>query len=75
MHDINDILALRSYALQNAGVRVIWDLGNDTFRSQLERQPEVLERISTGLLSAVEAYRWALCMFCMCVHASQYAMY
>lgn len=51
-------IARRSYALQNAGVRVIWDLGNDTFRAQLESLPEVLQRIYTGLLSAVEAYRY-----------------
>lgn len=47
----------RSYALQNPGVRVIWDLGNDVFKTQLEGLQAVLSRITAGLLSAVEAHR------------------
>ena len=48
----------RSYALQNTGVKVIWEAGNDIFRQQLEQCPEVLQRVTAGLLACVEAIRW-----------------
>lgn len=48
----------RSYALQNTGVKVIWDAGNEIFRRQLEQLPEVLLRITAGLLASVESHRY-----------------
>jgi hypothetical protein len=53
-------LRFRSYALQHAGVRVIWDVGNDVFKKQLEQLPDVLLRITSGLLGSVESYRYRL---------------
>jgi hypothetical protein len=50
-------LRFRSYALQHAGVRIIWDVGNDVFKKQLEQLPDVLLRITSGLLGSVESYR------------------
>lgn len=51
----------RSYALQHAGVKVIWDAGNDIFKRQLEQLADVLGRIIAGLLASVESYRCGLC--------------
>jgi hypothetical protein len=41
-------------------VRVIWDVGNDVFKKQLEQLPDVLLRITSGLLGSVESYRYRL---------------
>jgi hypothetical protein len=46
------------YALQTAGIRTLWDMGNDVFRYQLEQCPELLDRILTGLLETVENIRY-----------------
>ena len=43
--------------MQNTGVKVIWDIGNEIFRLQLEQQTLVLNKIMVGMLSAVEKYR------------------
>jgi len=47
----------RNYALQHSGVKVIWEAGNDVFRRQLENFPQVINRITVGLIAAVEGHR------------------
>jgi len=46
----------RSYAL-SAGVKMIWDAGNEMFKMELEKQPDVIARIISGLLATVDSHR------------------
>jgi hypothetical protein len=55
------------YALQTAGIRTLWDMGNDVFRYQLEQCPELLDRILTGLLETVENIRYGYGYMDMCM--------
>jgi hypothetical protein len=55
------------YALQTAGIRTLWDMGNDVFRYQLEQCPELLDRILTGLLETVENIRYMGIWVWICV--------
>lgn len=47
----------RSYATTTAGVRSIWDAGNNLFRQKLDQYPELQSKITYGLLSSIEAVR------------------
>eukprot|EP00947_MAST-08B_sp_MAST-8B-sp1_P004411 g4411.t1 len=47
----------RTYVLQTAGTKQIWDLGLALFREQLVRRPEVQRRVVSGILVTVERER------------------
>jgi hypothetical protein len=47
----------RTYVMQTAGVKSLWDLGLGLFRSHLERGHEVVRKAVTGLLRLLEKER------------------
>jgi len=47
----------RSYASACAGVKPIWDAGNNLFRQQVDNYPELHTKLITGLLKAIESIR------------------
>eukprot|EP00299_Pterocystis_sp_00344_P010041 c4406_g1_i2.p1 GENE.c4406_g1_i2~~c4406_g1_i2.p1 ORF type:complete len:770 (-),score=170.75 c4406_g1_i2:36-2345(-) len=59
MLDIQSIFLVldRSYALQSANVKPIWELGSSLFRQHLELFPEVLRRTINGVLICFESER------------------
>lgn len=47
----------RTYVMQTAGVKSLWDLGLGLFRTHLERGAEVVRKAVTGLLRLLEKER------------------
>jgi cullin-4 len=47
----------RTYVMQTAGVKSLWDLGLGLFRTHLERGHEVVRKAVTGLLRLLEKER------------------
>lgn len=47
----------RTYVMQTAGVKSLWDLGLGLFRTHLERGQEVVRKAVTGLLRLLEKER------------------
>ena len=47
----------RTYVIQTPSVRSIWDLGLTIFREEMQRRPEVGQKIVAGILQVVERER------------------